>query len=202
MAFVAAIPAVYFAAAGAAAAVVGTAVSVIGAQQSAAAQRRSADYQAQVAANNATIANQNARYATESGQTAATTQSLRNRAAIGALTTSLAANNVDINTGSAADVRTTQRELGQLDVETTVNNAALTSYGYKAQASGYTGQSSLARAEASQAGTAGNIASAGDLLSGASSLGLKWAQLQNVIGSSGNSGSTATTSSTDVVVGP
>ena len=191
-----------FAAVGAIAAVAGTVVSAVGAQQSAAAQKKAADYQAQVAANNATIANQNARYATQSGQAAATTQSLRNRAAIGALTASLAADNVDVNTGSAADVRTTQRELGQLDVETTVNNAALTAYGYKAQASGYTGQSALASAEASQAGTAGNIASAGDLLSGASSLGLKWAQLQNAGVFGGGGSTTATTADNNALIAP
>ena len=151
MGFVAAIPPAVYAIAGAAASVAGTVVSAMGAEQSAKAQQQSAAYQAQVAANNATIANQNAEAATKAGATQATTQSLQNRARLGAVVAGEAANNVDVTSGSAVDVQQTQRELGQLDVETTVNNANLQAYGYRSQATGYTAQSGLETATAANA---------------------------------------------------
>src|ERR1700679_2222292 len=77
-----------------------------------------ASYQAQVQQNNAIIANQNATYATEAGISQAETSSMEGAANVGAIKTSLAANNVDINTGSAADVVAGAREVNTLNTAT------------------------------------------------------------------------------------
>jgi hypothetical protein len=162
-----------------AATVASAAVSAAGAASSASAQEKASNYQAQVAKNNAQVASQNAETATQAGQAAATTQSLKNRAALGAATSGIAADGVDVTTGSAAQSRESQREEGQLDTMTTVNNANLQSYGYRTQSVNDLGQATLDTATGSNAAAAGNIQAGGDLLSGASSVGLNWAKLQN-----------------------
>src|SRR5437667_4975506 len=97
---------------GIAASVIGTGIGAIGAIQSSRAQAAAANYQSQVAANNAQIAQQNAALAAQTGQAKAEATGLRNREAIAAATAAIAANGVDVNTGSALDVRTTQRQIG------------------------------------------------------------------------------------------
>jgi hypothetical protein len=158
---------------------IGAGVSAVGALSSSSAQSKASNYQAQVAKNNAQVASQNAETATQAGQAEATTQSLKNRAALGAATSGIAANGVDVTTGSAAQSRESQREEGQLDTMTTVNNSALQAYGYRTQSVSDLGQASLDTATGANAAAAGGTQAAGDLLSGASSVGLSWAKLQN-----------------------
>jgi hypothetical protein len=159
--------------------VVGAGVSAYGAIKQGQATAAADKYQAQVAANDAIIASQNAEYATQSGQAKATTTSLQNRAQLGKVVAAEAASGVDVNTGSAADAQTTQREMGTVDTQQVVNNAAITAYGYRTQAVNYQANSQLLAAEAPQAATAGDIAAAGGLLSSAGSLGMQWARLGN-----------------------
>jgi len=155
MGFVAAVPAIISLAASA----VGTITSIVGAQNQAQAQSANAKYQAQVAANNQTIANQQAERATQIGQAEAQTASLQNRARTGAVVAAMAANGIDVDQGTAVDVKAGTRELGQLAAETKVSDAAQTSYGYQQQAGNFGAQSGLLTAQAGQALTAGNIAS-------------------------------------------
>lgn len=162
-----------------AATVAGTAVSAYGAYSSSQASAQASAYQAQVARNNSIVAQQNAQAATKAGQEAATTASLKARNQLGEATAALAASGVDVSSGSAADVQTTEREYGRLDTQQTVQNAALNAYGYRTQATNYTAQAGLDTAEATNAPVAGAISAGGDLLSGAGSLGSKWVQWQN-----------------------
>jgi len=99
----------------------------------------------------------------------------------------LAANGLDINTGSPSDVRTATAESGQLNTETTAQNAALQVYGYKAGASNFAGQSNLYSSQASQAPFSAAIGGGGTLLNGGGSLASKWAAWQLQSGSSGGS---------------
>ena len=161
----------------AAAAALGAVVSAYGAISQGQATAAADKYQAQVAANNAIIANQNAEYAIQSGQAKATTQGLQNRAQMGRVVAAEAASGVDVNTGSAADVQTTQREIGNVDTAQVVNNAAITAYGYRTQETNFQANSQLLAAEAPQAAAAGDIAAAGGLLSSAGSLGSQWAKM-------------------------
>jgi hypothetical protein len=133
------------------------------------AQSSNASYEAQVAANNATIAQQNADYARKAGEAKAQQQSLAGAQQQGMIRAAIGANNVDVNSGSAEDVQSSQRELTNLGTQTTMNNALLQAYGYQSQATSYSAQSQLYNAEADQAITGSYISAAGGLLGGASS---------------------------------
>lgn len=177
--------------AGIAASAIGTGVSVLGSIQSSNATRQAANYQAQVAANNAAIAQGQANQATAAGATAVEQQGLKTRAEVGAIKAAEGASNVDVNTGSNVDVRSSAAELGQLDALTIRSNAAKQAYGYEIAGAGFTGQAGLAQAQAAQAGTAGGISAAGSLLSGASGVSnqyLRWQQVAGGFGSSGGGG--------------
>lgn len=140
------------------------------------AQGHAASYQAHVASNNAVIAKQNAGYAESAGQAQTERAGLKARQQFGQVRAGIAANGLDVNSGSGADVQTGQREIGALDTTTTANNAALAQYGYETQATGFQAQSELDKAEAGSDPIAGAFKGAGDLLSnpsvdsGASSL--------------------------------
>jgi hypothetical protein len=153
---------------------VGAGIYTLGAVRQGYAQSAQANYEAQVAQNNQKIAYQNAAYASQAGGEATFEKGLQERAQAGSLTAGLAAHGVDVNTGSAADVRRSQAELGQLGEETTAQSAALNAYGYRTAATSFGAQSTLLRAEAPQDITAGYLSGAGTLLAGASNIGGKW----------------------------
>lgn len=174
-------PSVSLPAIGAAVAAAAPAISTIGAVTGAAgalyggiAAGNAASYQAHISQVNAQIAKQNADYAIEAG-TAKTAQVGEQAAQRGgAVKAALAANGVDVNTGSAVDVETGTRKSGLLDEQTTANNAELEAYGYKSQATSYTAQSNLESAEAEEAPIAGALNAGGSLLGNASALSTKW----------------------------
>lgn len=170
------------------AAVVGTLVSGYSAYSSAQAQGQAASYQAQVAKNNAQIANQNSQYAIEAGQEKAQQTSLSNSAKLGQIRAAIGANNIDVNSGSAANTQESQREIGKLDTETQMSNALLQAYGYQVAGTGYAAQAGLENMTASQTGTAEAGAIGGSLLSGAKAIPTSW--LSGASGSS-SSGSAA-----------
>jgi hypothetical protein len=149
----------------------GAGVSALGAIGQGEANSKMAAYQAQVSANNAITAEQNANYATAAGEQRATLQGLKERQQSQAVTAGLSASGIDVNTGSPAQVRESQAELGQEDVETVRQQAALTAYGYRTQATGFTAQQQLQQSEASYAPIAGFTTAAGDLLTGAAKFG-------------------------------
>lgn len=156
---------------------IGAATSAIGAVSSGYSQAAEAKYQSQVAENNKTIALQNRNYAIQAGESATTTEGLKERAQGGATTAGLAASGLDVNTGSARAVRTSQAEIGEQNVEQTSANALLTAYGYQTQATGYEAEATLEKAAAPRDIAAGYLGSLGTLASGGSQLGFKWAGL-------------------------
>lgn len=138
----------------------GTAVSAVGSIQQ-------GNYAGQVAKNNAKIATQNAAYSRQAGSEQAGITSMKGAARGADIKAGMAANGVDVNTGSNADVQIGNRETSTLDSETVLNNAELQAYGYTTQATNYEAQSKEDVA-------AGDIGAVGDILSGVSSLGSKW----------------------------
>jgi hypothetical protein len=159
--------------AGVALAAVGTAATVAGAEQQASSQAAAAKFQAQVAANNDIMAKQMASQAVQSGEAKATTEEMKTRSVFGAIAAAQAANNIDVNTGSALDVRTGAAETGQLDALTIRSNAAREAYGFQVQGVSFSADAALLEAKSQQAITAGNIAAMGSLLGDASSTASK-----------------------------
>ena len=159
--------------------VAGAGIAAVGAIGAGEAQSANAAYQAQVARNNAEIAKQNAAYTMESGQAQAAAQGMKARAAVGSLVAAQGANNVDVNTGSPADVRVGSKELANLDTKTIISNAARQAYGYQVAATSDTAEAGLLTQESSQAAEGGEISSLGSFLSGISSVGGNYLRYQN-----------------------
>src|SRR6201986_26028 len=97
-------------------------------------------YAGQVAKNNAQVAGQNASYALEAGTADAATQSLKGAAKVGQIKTSMAANGIDINSGSAPNVVASQEGADELDIENILHNSNLQAYGYRTQPTDFEAQ--------------------------------------------------------------
>jgi hypothetical protein len=160
---------------GAVAGIAGAGVSAYGQYQGMEAQAGNAAYQSQVAANNALIAKQNAQLDIESGEQSAAVQQMKTRQTVGTTKAQQAAAGIDVNTGSAVDVRAGESEVGMLDALTLRSNAARSAYGQEVAAVSATAQSQLLSTEAQQYRDAAPWAAMGTLLTGASSVGGRYA---------------------------
>jgi hypothetical protein len=138
------------------------------------ANQNAANFQAAVANNNSIIATQNAVQAEQAGNAAAENQSLKGAAELAKVKTSQAANGIDVNTGSAVDVQSSEREANELSTENVFHNDVLQAYGYRVQAENFQSESELDTAKAEEAVPASVLSATGGLLSSASSLGGKW----------------------------
>jgi hypothetical protein len=152
-----------------AAAAASSAVAAVGSIQSANAQSNAAKYNASVANNNATIAEQNAQLAAKSGEAQAEQQQMKTRALVGGIKANQAAGGVDVDSGSATDVRSSASELGELDAINIRASAARQAYGYQTQAEGFKSQSTLDVYEGQQDVISGEIGAGSTLLGGVSS---------------------------------
>ena len=164
-----------FAEIGAAASALGGVVQAFGSIQQGQAQSQAAAYNAQVAQQNAQIQQQNATWAAQSGEEQAAAQEQRTRAQVGAIKAAEAADNIDVNSGSAVDVRSSAAELGELSALNIRSNAAKQAYGYETQSWNAQAQANLDQANAAYAQQAGEIGAASDLLGGASDASTSWA---------------------------
>ena len=161
------------------AALAGAATEAVGTIAQGHAASSEASYQAQVARNNAVMAQQKAAYSTEAGEAQAQEKSLQNAGQLGEIKTAQAANDIDVNSGSAVNVQESQRELGEYGSETTLNNALLQAYGYQTEATGFQATAGLEQTEASQAPIGAALSATGGLLSNASSVGTNWLKLNS-----------------------
>jgi hypothetical protein len=143
--------------------------------QSAAAAAR---YNATIEKNNATIAKQNAAIAGEAGSFQAYQVGQKTRSEVGTIAANQAAGGIDVNKGSAVDVRSSAAELGELDALTVRSNAAREAYGYQTQADTHTAQSNLDLFEAANDQTAGTIGAASTFLGSAGSAALNFRKYQ------------------------
>lgn len=137
------------------------ALSVLGAGASAFSSVSQGDYQAQVASNNAAIARQNETNAYATGAQQEQQNAFKTRAEIGQQKAGQASNGLDVNSGSALDVRAGTSAIGQLSGLTIANNAARRAYGYQSESDTDEAQSALDRQE-------GNFGAVSSLVSGAS----------------------------------
>lgn len=155
-------------------------MQAVGAVQSGYAKSEAASYRSQVAANNAKLAEEDATREMQAGEVAAFNRGLKTRAQVGSQKAAQGASGIDVNTGSAVDVRVGTEELGMLDALTIRSDATKRAYAKQVEAHNYTVQSELEEAEAEQAVTAGWISGAGTLLSSASSVGGNWGKYQTM----------------------
>lgn len=146
---------------GAVLAVAGTAVGTMG-------QISQANYQAQIARNNAQIEKQNAAYAASAGAAQTEQSGLAERERLGQLRAGVAANGLDVNSGTPADLQVSQREIGNLNTRTVSNNAALQAYGYQSKATSYEAQAAMDKSEIGY-DIAGGILKAGGQIAGSPS---------------------------------
>lgn len=122
--------------------------------------------QAQIAGNNAAIATRNSITATQAGDTAATQVGLKTRAIVGSTKAIQGASGLDVNAGSAPDVRASEAEIGQYDALMAKSNAARAAYGYQEEAATQLAQRKLDKAQATQAEVGGVINAGASLFGG------------------------------------
>jgi hypothetical protein len=137
-----------------------------GAMQSATASAMSSNYQAIVAANNAILANEAADRTLQSGAIAAQNTSMKSAANVGSIKAAQGASGIDVNSGSALNVQSSAREMGQLATETTMNNAQERAWGYRVQASNDVAQAEMDQMTGKNQIAAGETAQAVDELGG------------------------------------
>lgn len=159
----------------AASSVAGTGIAAVGAVSQGEAASQAAAYNAQVAANNAKLATQNASTIAQEGEQQTAQAQQQTKAKLGAILANQGASGVDVNTGSAVDVRSSAAELGELNAINIRANAVRQAYGQQVQAAGDTGQSQLDKSESSSDAAAGFIKGGSTLLSGASDAYTKFA---------------------------
>lgn len=113
---------------------------------------------------NAQIADLQAQDAIERGAVQEKMQRRQTEQVIGSQRTSLAAQGVDVNKGSAMDVQADAAYLGELDALTIKNNAAKEAWGYKVQAQDARFKGKIAKREGEFGAFKTILGSAGELL--------------------------------------
>lgn len=158
---------------------IGTVSQIAGQQRQAEATNSAAQYQAQVARNNQIIANQNAQSARELGAQQEQQKRYKTAAILGTQTAGQASSGLDVNKGSAVDVRSSAAELGELDALSIRASAAREARGYEIQGLNYGAQAQLDEATGRNALTAGNLESFSSVVGGAGSVADKWLRYSN-----------------------
>lgn len=152
-------------------------LGAVGAQQQARAQADAAEYQAQVARNNAIIEQQKAAAERQKGAVDAQQQDFQSRQLMGKQLAGMAASGVDVESGTATNIRQSQAELSRLDTLTTAANAERRAWGYDVAATNQQAQAGLYQMQARDARRAGSLAAFSSILGGITSFGSRWASM-------------------------
>lgn len=147
-----------------------------GAEKSGQAQQQMYDYQAQVARINSQIDLQNRDYALNVGEIQATQEGMKAGQQFGQIRAAEGASNLDVNSGSAADVQRSQKQITAIDLTQIRSNAAKTAYDYDVKSVMDTNQASLDVMAGANAKTAGDIGAMSSILGSVSSVSSKWLQ--------------------------
>jgi hypothetical protein len=135
------------------------------------AQAKQAKYQSAVERNNATIAGWQATDAQQRGQIEEQRQRLATARLRGAQRAGMAANGIEIDSGSPLDVLMDTAQLGELDALTIRSNAEREAYGFRSQSGNLMAQAGLTQMAGRSAQTAGYIGAGSTLLSTAATAG-------------------------------
>jgi hypothetical protein len=144
-------------------------------------------YQSSMAWQNAAIAKQNQKYALDIGEQQAEKQGIAGAAQAGQIKVGQAASGVDVNTGSAKEVQTSQHLVSQMDLNTIREKAAKTAYDFSVQATNYENQAKGYSKAASNAKTEGVLGAVSSFIGTVGSVSSKWLQ-GNQLGMWGNGG--------------
>lgn len=149
-------------------------LGLIGGIQSANAQKAEGAYQAKIAENNAIGAEQQARDASLRGSIDEEKQRLRTKQMIGSQRAVLAANGVDLGSGTAVDLVGESAGFGEMDALTVRANAAREAWGFTEQAKNYRTQGRMTKWQANNAAKGTLLTTAANALGqGASLFGKK-----------------------------
>ncbi len=161
---------------GLAASIGGSLLSAKGEKQKAAATSQMYTYQAGIADLNRRIALDNRDYSIYAGGEAAKRYGMKSAQEAGSIKAKQGASGVDVGGGSSVEVQKGQKTVSDLDMATIRNNASRKAYGYELEAATAEKQTQMYTAASSNSLEAGNIAAAGSLISGVSSVSSKWLQ--------------------------
>jgi hypothetical protein len=164
----------YALAVSAAAGVAGAGIAYLGAQQSATAASNSDKYNAEVAANNQTMANQAASAALQQGNAAQVQAAYQENVLIGQQKAGLAANGIDVGSGTAVDLLSDTKSQGELDQLSITNNAQRAAAGFTNQGINYQNTETADNAAAEASLTAGEYQGASSLVTGAGTVASSW----------------------------
>lgn len=115
-------------------ALIPAAIGLVGGMMQAQGQTQNADFQSGMMKQNADFKMRTADETINAGNTSADWQRVRAGQAVGTQRSAQAANGIDVNSGSAAQLQDDTAMLGELDALTIQNNAAREAYGYRVQA--------------------------------------------------------------------
>lgn len=149
------------------------ATAAVGAGASAYSSIQQGNYQAAVAKNNQLIADNNARNAQQAGIAAVTASQLKSAQEVANARARAGGAGIDPNFGSPVDLQSDTAKLGALDALTIKSN-------YEKVAAGYQSQANVYGADAQMDKIAGQNSAVGSILSGASSVGSKYADYRSV----------------------
>lgn len=156
--------------------IAGGILGAYGAEKSGQAQQTMYNYQAQVARINSQIDLQNRDYALNVGEIQATNEGMKLSQQAGQIRATQGASNIDVNSGSAAQVQGSQRKIAALDLTQIRSNAAKTAYDFDVKSVMDTNQASLDVMAGQNAKTAGDINAMSSILGSVSSVSSKWLQ--------------------------
>lgn len=115
-------------------ALIPVAIGLAGSMMQAQGQKQNAAFQSGMMEQNAAFKNQTANETINAGNTSADWQRVRTGQVVGTQRSVQAANGIDVNSGSSAQMQDDTAMLGELDALTIQNNAAREAYGYRVQA--------------------------------------------------------------------
>lgn len=144
---------------------VGTGFSAASSWRAGNAQKNIADYNASIADMNAGVNDTRAQDAIDRGGIAETIKRRTTRALIGSQRAGLAAQGIDVNSGSAVDVQADSAYYGELDALTIRTDAAREAWGYKVEAANDRATAQDERYQGKLAQQAGRNAAIGTILS-------------------------------------
>lgn len=124
---------------------VGAVMSGVSSYQQSQAAAKAAEYQASIDTQNAAIAQGNAVNERQSGIDNARKLRMQMAQNIASQKTAMAANGLDINSGSAFDLLDTTKYFGEMDALTTINNSNIKANAYEAQGMNFLEQAGVSK---------------------------------------------------------